>query len=172
MIEQKACYHCGEVFPITSFMLIHKKYRARRCNACHWKRYGEKNKDLCKSDAGRKRLSHWRRTKVISDACRERERRHARKSRERYPEKQRAQRLVNDAITKGLLHRPTVCPSCHQAPGLNRRGTPLIQAHHHDYSKPLDVQWLCVNCHAAVHRQEQSALKSAPGEKKRARHLC
>lgn len=26
-----------------------------------------------------------------------------------------------------------------------------MQAHHEDYSKPLDVQWLCMACHRGAH---------------------
>jgi hypothetical protein len=32
-----------------------------------------------------------------------------------------------------------------------RCGSPDSQMHHHDYSRPLDVQWLCRDCHMALH---------------------
>lgn len=30
-------------------------------------------------------------------------------------------------------------------------GVPL-HGHHHDYAKPLEIEWLCVACHVAEHR--------------------
>jgi hypothetical protein len=31
-------------------------------------------------------------------------------------------------------------------------GNPKAQAHHHDYSKPLEIDWLCQVCHDKVTR--------------------
>lgn len=50
---------------------------------------------------------------------------------------------VGRAIKAGKLVRPGSCSDC----GI--KTTPV--AHHHDYSKPLDVTWLCHNCHNEVH---------------------
>lgn len=33
-------------------------------------------------------------------------------------------------------------------------GNPKVQAHHDDYSKPLEVIWLCKIHHAWVHKEE------------------
>lgn len=59
----------------------------------------------------------------------------------KYPERIRARRMVRQAIKKGTLVRPLVCEDCG---GTSKH---VIQAHHEDYDKPLDVRWLCTTCH-------------------------
>jgi len=54
-------------------------------------------------------------------------------------EQKRAERLLRSAIKHGLLVRPTSCKECHRSSE--------IVAHHRDYSKPLEVEWLCRKCH-------------------------
>jgi hypothetical protein len=55
-----------------------------------------------------------------------------------------ARRAVDTAIQSGRLIRPETCSACgSHAP---------IEAHHPDYSKPLEVVWLCNPCHVEVHR--------------------
>ena len=60
---------------------------------------------------------------------------------ERYPERCAARRAVGNAIRRGHLVRQP-CEHC----GI----TPTV-GHHPDYSKPLDVIWLCRSCHRKVH---------------------
>lgn len=56
------------------------------------------------------------------------------------PEQVKAHRAVHKALREGRLRRPPACENC-------GRVTERIDAHHEDYSKPLDVDWLCVWCH-------------------------
>lgn len=56
-------------------------------------------------------------------------------------EESRAQ--LTDAIRNGKIRRPTRCEAC----GV----VGLVDAHHHDYSKPFYVTWLCEPCHKAEH---------------------
>lgn len=66
----------------------------------------------------------------------------AKKYQSKFPLKLLAQKLVNQAIQKGELVRQP-CQHC---------GKPKTEAHHVDYSKPLDVQWLCKKHHVAWHK--------------------
>lgn len=62
----------------------------------------------------------------------------------------RAYGLVRRAIQQGALKRPDRCEECGTVPRRARDGRPLIQGHHHrGYDRPLDVVWLCVDCHRA-----------------------
>jgi len=70
--------------------------------------------------------------------------------RKRYPERVKARDLVRDAILSGRLIRG-VCEVC---------GDPKTDGHHDDYSKPLEVRWLCPTHHREFHKQK-AASKSA-----------
>lgn len=66
-----------------------------------------------------------------------------RESAERHPEKTKARNALNNAIRDGkIAARP--CEVC---------GSTDSEAHHDDYSKPLDVKWLCPKHHAERHVQ-------------------
>lgn len=61
------------------------------------------------------------------------------------------QSRVQMAVNRGDLVPPETCESCgkmHRCKD-GRRG---IQAHHADYNKPLEVQWLCLKCHHEWHK--------------------
>jgi hypothetical protein len=57
-------------------------------------------------------------------------------------EKYHAKILVKQARCRGELIKPNQCENCLVVMDINK-----IQAHHKDYSKPLEVQWLCRKCH-------------------------
>ncbi len=77
----------------------------------------------------------------------------ASKWRGRNPEKWAAHLKVNNAIRSGKLARQSHCSKC---------GSPYnVQAHHEDYSKPLDVVWLCSRCHMARHREINAERRAA-----------
>ena len=52
---------------------------------------------------------------------------------------------LNNAIITKKMSKPSVCEKCGD--------TGLIHGHHDDYSKPLEVQWLCVSCHRKLHAE-------------------
>lgn len=69
--------------------------------------------------------------------------------RQKFPEKRIARQSVGNAIRDGRLVRPPCCQLC------GERGR--VQAHHADYSKPLEVEWLCFKCHRE-HRHGQRTI--------------
>lgn len=57
--------------------------------------------------------------------------------------------VVARAVRTGCLIKPSECPLCGEF-------TPsrMMHAHHEDYSKPLDIEWMCFKCHRAHHNPQ------------------
>lgn len=72
---------------------------------------------------------------------------------DRNPEKRRAQNAIGNAVRDGRIQR-LPCEQC---------GAEKAQAHHDDYSKPLDVRWLCAWCHAQHHVKEREIQRRGNG---------
>lgn len=83
-------------------------------------------------------------------------------------QKRRAGELARQAIKDGVIIKPTSCEVCGAVSQMEERDgskflngvlvpytflapNPRIEAHHDDYSKPLDVRFLCTACHIAWH---------------------
>ena len=65
------------------------------------------------------------------------------KAHNKYPEKVLARKQLRNAIRRGEIRRQP-CEVCGQSE--------KIHGHHEDYTKPLDVKWLCPDHHALRHR--------------------
>ena len=147
LIPSQSCKTCGEAKPLHDFHWREdrKKHRTE-CRNCWNARYGQRH-GTEEYKVRKRELEGLRRGTPINNA---RESRHSKKYREKYPEKALAKRLVRAAIVRGDLQRPETCEACHEAkPTIGGRAR--IHAHHKDYSKPLDVVWLCPVCHAKEH---------------------
>ena len=74
-----------------------------------------------------------------------------------------AQNILEKAVKRGIITKKTHCEKCGDA-GTFKDGRTKIQAHHHDYNKPLDVIWLCQKCHHEWHKNNKAIeLKENPG---------
>lgn len=62
-----------------------------------------------------------------------------------------AHAAVSAAIASGELVRQEKCERCPTV-------ADNIVAHHHDYYKPLEVEWLCRPCHGRHHAENGSAV--------------
>lgn len=120
----KRCMKCGEVKPLSEFYR-HPEMKDGHLNKC---------KDCTKRDVAERRSNNPEaelQTRV--KACK------------RKPTPKNAYRAVDAALRCGVLIRPTVCSGCGCSDSEHR-----IEAHHYDYSKPLDVIWLCTPCHERI----------------------
>ncbi|MBW8268314.1 hypothetical protein [Caldovatus aquaticus] len=73
---------------------------------------------------------------------------------ERHPEKRAAHIALGNALRDGRVMRPKACEQC----GASGR----LHGHHDDYTRPLDVRWLCVACHEGEHHSESEVQHEHP----------
>ena len=127
----RTCARCKKQKPLPEFY----RNTARKSGRCSWCK-------LCHRFTKRRRTfpfgtkEYWRR---YGQAQVER----IRKWRQDNPGAYRAHRAVHNAIQRGELKRPRICPKC-------RKRKP-VQAHHQDYRRPLHIHWRCRHCHAKEH---------------------
>ena len=133
----KSCFVCRNTKPLSEF------YRHSRMADGHLGK--------CKDCTKRYVREHRRRNDSVREYDRERAKTPARKVhiravskkwREDYPEKYRAQTALGNALRDGKVAKEP-CYFC---------GAKEVHGHHKDYSKPLEVTWLCPKCHHRLHR--------------------
>lgn len=103
----------------------------------------EANKNPERKSQLRKSVARWRSKNKILNYLRIQSA--IKKSRDEnpkeYKQKHAARDKVNKALVKGKIKKKK-CEWC---------GNKYSEAHHSDYSKPLDVIWLCKRCHGQAH---------------------
>lgn len=76
---------------------------------------------------------------------RESEREQRRLWEERNREKHLAHKAIENGIRRGKIEKPNSCSECGEIG--------YVHGHHEDYHKPLDVIWLCPDCHRDRHNK-------------------
>jgi hypothetical protein len=74
-------------------------------------------------------------------------------------EARNARSLVAAALKSGNLVKSKTCERCEK----RKRN---LQGHHPDYSKPLNVQWLCPPCHSLIHPHHNNVHGRKPNNGK------
>lgn len=135
----KTCFKCHQTFSLDEFY-AHPRMKDGYLNKCKTCTkldallHRAANLDRC-HDYDRRRFQEnpaRRAANIARNKARNR----------RIPHKAKARQCVSRA--KRSVLKPKPCEVC---------GTEPAQAHHTDYSKPLDVTWLCSRCHGAAHRK-------------------
>lgn len=120
------------------------------CKDCHKERVKAREERLRATDPKwlnkeRKRCRIKQRKRVAAGLAKQPSNKAKHAWRKRNPEKSKAHGAVRRALRSGKLIRQRC-----------RCGAPA-QAHHKDYSKPLDVEWLCPKHHSIDHVKEREA---------------
>lgn len=129
-MQQKQCFKCNQVLPLERFYR-HPSMADGRLNKC---------KSCAKRDVKanrRARIDYYRaydqakgsRSKLVPGRRRN----------------QAAHSAVSYAVRTGKISKPKCCSNC----GADTH----LHAHHDDYSKHLQVVWLCVPCHKDRHKE-------------------
>lgn len=166
MAKEMKCSRCGEIKSIDDF---HKRRdrpsgRASHCKECDRKRGQEYRKKHQTKFAKNRRIwieQNPEKLMVYKLKYREKNAEKIRAYEQAYrkdnaskirareliynaanPEKRKAKQAVRHAVNKGILVKPKYCECC------GKKG--LLHGHHEDYSKQLDVMWLCPSCHYHV----------------------
>lgn len=63
--------------------------------------------------------------------------------RDRNKPKRNASALLQYAVKVGKVKKPKTCSRC--------KREAYVVGHHHDYLKPLEVEWICQSCHRHEH---------------------
>jgi hypothetical protein len=146
----KVCSKCGEDKELTEFYNTARGIGgvARTCKVCcriKCNEYHKANREDNLVRMNRYRESHKEERKEYDDKNREsirhRNRNWGRSNRLKTSSQTKALR----ALKKGIINRETSCSKC----GSNY----LVQMHHEDYDKPLDVVFLCKYCHMQRHSE-------------------
>lgn len=72
-------------------------------------------------------------------------------------DKLRCHQKLRYAVQNGYVLKSTICQFC------GATDTP-IEGHHQDYSKPLEVMWLCDPCHKRLHVQQRRTERALERE--------
>jgi hypothetical protein len=135
-------YECSDC--IKANVHAWQKANPKRANEGR-RRWQKQNRELLSERARQEREEN-------PDSALERNRRH----RERHPAKDRARNLLNTAVTRGKIEKPDCCEECGEI-----WESWEIHAHHKDYERPLDVEWLCIECHHRRHEEDNEALSAS-----------
>jgi hypothetical protein len=164
--ESKTCTRCGESKPLTEFYKWKRSKDGltagcKECIRAARREYvAEHHEEV---NASLRAWHQGNREKAVArlrdywaenaERLREQKREHyaanreriledTRKYAERNPQKMDARMKMRSAIKTGKLVREP-CLFCDD---------PTAEGHHHDYSKPLEVTWLCKRHHELIHR--------------------
>ena len=136
------CYKCGQYKPETEFSWANREAGVRQsmCRAC----FSAYNRDRYQRmrEEIKEKVKDYRENnpdKVFQTRLR---------TYQKHPSDSNFYKLVYAALASGVITRPSRCAICGDEKG-------RIEAHHEDYSRPLDIIWCCPKCHDRLDQERR-----------------
>lgn len=170
----KQCFKCHKTKPISEFY-AHPQMgdgHLGKCKTCAKRDVAERvgrlgnNPEWLAKERERCRIKQdrYRRLGLAYPTTQEARERWERKN----PHKRKAECIAASAQKRGLLKMPKRCVRC-------KKKSADLEKHHNDYSKPLEVEWLCTRCHGITRRKQngihKQSLNGSSGLLQKERHL-
>ena len=135
---KKQCFKCGEYKDINDFYTHPQMADGHlgKCKECTKK--DSKERSVLRPDI----IREYEKKRSETDKRKKHASEHMVKWREKYPERYKAHNTLNNAIRDGRIKKPTRCEICDKPSRLH--------GHHYDYTMPLDVIWMCEECHGQI----------------------
>jgi len=157
----KQCFKCKESKLISEFYENPEMRDGHlgKCKTCTKRDVYERVQILKQDPAWRAKKREWSRRKqaeyrALGKAVKATPK-DAKKWRDKNRHKINAHYMANKAQKKGLLEKPSACTKC-------GKQTEKLHKHHHDYTKPLEVVWLCSPCHGKAHSEARDNCDIIP----------
>lgn len=144
-MDVKYCWKCKDTKKVTDF---YKNQAAPHgidemcieCNKAYARERYERNKE---AERQRARTYYQKNKEAVQKRQRKTSKKYYKKWYANNPERYKARAYLNYYVKKGDVVKPNKCEDC----GDNKP----LQGHHEDYKKPLEVNWLCRQCHEKKH---------------------
>lgn len=136
---KKQCFKCGRILDIEDFY-THKQMKdghLGKCKEC------TKRDMFIRSHTKADQIREYEKKRSQTDERKKKRRFYAIKYRQEHPERNAIMLRVQKAIKSGKITKPNCCSVCGKECKL--------YAHHSDYSRPLDVIFVCQSCHKRIH---------------------
>ena len=136
MTNTRVCSRCGQRKSLTAFYFQFGRSRGQ-CKEC----FNQSVTEYRKTGHGRAVYRRIRQRYRATENAKAKHVGHIKRQWHRYPERMSARLAVTHALQSGRL-RKLPCAVC---------GSKRVHAHHPDYSRKLDVVWLCSRHHREHH---------------------
>ena len=152
----KVCRECNKEKPLSEFYKHSKMAdgHLNKCIACvkdrvakHRENHLEKIREYDKQRGNQPHRVKARMEYMQTEAGKQAKKRAMSAYNKRYPMRYAAHVITSNAIRDGKLVPASNCSVCNS--------TENIEGHHDDYTKPLEVRWLCAKCHKLWHRNNK-----------------